>query len=275
MFRNLCRIVTTWPFLLGLGTLLANDDWFKRAHPGMLSGKLSDFAGIALVSLLLLAALPGRRRLAAAIVVAGFAWWKSPLSEPAIAALNACLSSPVGRTVDYTDLVALLVIPACADVASRPGDFALPGRTLRRLLLAPLIALTALALMATSVMPTRQEYQVRRVDRAPDLDREAVAQTIAQVAELHGLQCDNCANGAGSGRLVGDGIVLSYEFIGARSIAFKVEAFPNGFFFGASGKEKADRLRSALKSRLASDFKDLEYVEQLDPKPSALRPGKP
>ena len=275
MNRDLRQIVTTWPFLLALATLIANDAWLKHAHPGLLSGKLSDFAGIAVVGLLLLAALPRRRRLATAIVAVGFAWWKSPLSQPAIDAVNTWLSSPVGRVVDYTDLVALVVIPACAAVAARPTDYLLPGRTLRRLLLAPVIALTTLALMATSVIPTRQDYQVRSADRAPDLDRDAIARTVAQVAALYDLRCDDCTHATSGARFHDVGLTLQYEFVGARAISFDVEAYPNGFFFGASGKEKADRLRNELKSRLARDFRDLEYVEPLEPQANGAPPPKP
>lgn len=272
--RRLCQIVTTWPFLLSLATLIINDRWLKQAHPGWVTGKLSDFAGIAVVSLLLLAALPQRRRLVAGAVVIGFSWWKSPLSQFAIDVLNAHLSSIVGRTVDYTDLSAFLVMPACMSVTSRPQAFVLAGHAVRRMLLTPVAALTALALMATTVMPIRQDYQVRSSEGAPDLDRNAIAETIAQVAALYGLQCEDCTNKASTARFRGDGLRLWYEFVGARSIRFEVDAFPSGTFFGPGGQVKADRLRDALRSRLASDHRDLEYVERLDPKAADVWPPR-
>lgn len=64
---------------------------------------------------------------------------------------------------------------------------------------------------------------------------------------------------------------LRYIFTGAKSLSFQVLAFPGGLFFGASGQEKADRLRNDLKSHLASSYENLEYVEQLDPKPYGTR----
>lgn len=263
MLRNLFAIVTTWPFAFSLLALLVNDAWLKSAYPGVVSGKLSDFSGIAVVSFLLFTAQPHRPHLVGGIIVAAFAWWKSPLSQPAIDAANLFLPYHIGRTVDYSDLVALLVIPVCAAVTRHPSTFAIPGRTLRRLSLAPLVALTALGLMATSVMPTRQDYQVRRPDSAAELDRESIANTVAEVAAQHGLTCDECANPTGSGRYEGNGIHLRYIFIGTKTISFAVEAFPNGLFFGESGKDKADRLRADLKIRLGSSYKDLEYVERL------------
>jgi len=274
MIRRLCQILTTWPFLLTLATLIVNDRWLKQAHPGWVSGKLSDFAGIAIVSLLLLAALPQRRQLVVGAIVIGFSWWKSPLSQFAIDALNAHLSSTVGRTVDYADLSAFLVIPACMAVTSRPLAFVLAGPAVRRMLVAPVAALTALALMATTVIPTRQDYQIRSSEGAPDLDRNAIAETIAQVAALYGLQCEDCKNKTSTARFSGDGLRLRYEFVGARSLRFEVDAFAGGTFFGPGGQAKADRLRDALRSRLASDHRDLEYVEPLDPKAGDLRPPK-
>ena len=269
MLRNVSRIVTTWPFLLGLSTLLVNDAWFKGAYPGFLSGKLSDFAGIAIVGLLLLAAQPQRRRLVCGGIIVGFAWLKSTFSQPAIDAIDSLLSYPIGRTVDYADLIALVVLPACATVASNPSPFALRRRALRRLSIAPVALLTVLGLMATSVMPTRHDYQVRRADRAPVLDREAIAATIAEVAAAHGLRCGDCSGHSGGGRFDGDGLHLSYSFSGTRTVSFRVDALPDGIFFGARGREKADRLRDDLKSRLASSYEDLEYTERLGPTPSS------
>jgi hypothetical protein len=45
-------VLTTWPLLLALATLIVNDAWLKSAYPGLISGKLSDIAGIAVVALL-------------------------------------------------------------------------------------------------------------------------------------------------------------------------------------------------------------------------------
>ena len=125
--------------------------------------------------------------------------------------------------------------------------------------------------MATSVIPTRQDYQVRAIEDATELDRDSVSETIFQVATEHGLRCKDCTVGAVSGHFIGDGISLTYTFTSARSITFQVEALPNGLFFGATGEEKADRLRDDLKARLASSHKDLEYIEQLDPNPRSTR----
>ena len=256
-------IASTWPFVVSVLVLIANDAWLKQAYPGLVSGKLSDFSGIAIVSLLLLAANPKRRSLMYGLIISGFTWWKSPLSQPVIDAINLHLPSPIGRTIDYTDLLAFAVIPICALISARPMTFAVPNQTVRRLMLGPVVALTTLGLMATSVMPTRQEYQVRPTERAADLDRSAIAESVAQVAAKHGLVCDECSDRTSHAHYRGKGVFLKYAFTGSKGISFEVEAFPNGIFFGAGGREKADRLRNDLKDRLASSYRDLEYIEQL------------
>ena len=52
---------TSWPFLLSLILLLLNDLYLKWHHPGVISGKLSDFAGLFMVSLSLFTVFPGFR----------------------------------------------------------------------------------------------------------------------------------------------------------------------------------------------------------------------
>lgn len=264
MIQSLRTIVTTWPFVVSLLVLIINDAWLKGAYPGILSGKLSDFAGIAVVSFLLLSAQPQRSRLVYTVVFFGFAWWKSPLSQSAINAANALLPVSIGRTVDYSDLLATLVMPLCTAVASSPATFQIPGRAIRGLLLAPVVTLTMFGLMATSVMPTKQDYQIRRSGTSAYLERQSVAKAVAMVAGEHGLKCDRCDDPTNSARYEGNGMCLEYSFLEERAISFKVYAFSNGsLFFGRTDGAKADRLRADLKRRLASLYRDLEYVETL------------
>ena len=265
MKASLRQTVTTWPFLLALATLLANDFWFKRAWPGLVTGKLSDFAGIAIVSLLLFAAFPERRRLASFGIVIGFAWWKSPLSQPAI---DAWPFFPIGRTVDYTDLAAFLVMPACAVVARRPVRFALPGAALRRWLAAPLIALTGFALMATSQVNPRPyppcdtcapQLPASAPAAPPAPDHAAIERTVREVAARYGLQPDSRIPTL----LVGAHLELSYTFGGPRSLGIQIQASPMFLSWKGSVKKRIADLGGELKTRLGTDFKDLEVIERL------------
>jgi hypothetical protein len=59
--RNL-RTCTTPTFAVALAALLANDLYLRTHFPGVITGKLSDFAGLVVVSLVLLPLSPRRKR---------------------------------------------------------------------------------------------------------------------------------------------------------------------------------------------------------------------
>ncbi len=262
MMRRQCAMATTWPFLLGLVVLLLNDAWGKAAFPGLLTGKLSDFAGVAVVSLLLAAAFPRRRGLVYLAVVSAFTWWKSPWSQAAIEAFNAWGLMQIGRTVDLTDLIAFAVLPGCEAVARNVSAFAVPGATLRRALAAPVLALTALGLMATSSMPVRQHLEARSLPPAPALDRAIVAQVVSEVALSQRLRCMNCDKPGESPWFQGNDLSLTYETPDDRSIRIDVRTSGAPNFVGKSAKEKASLLQDTIKARLTARFPGLQFVER-------------
>ena len=89
--------------------LLLNDFVLKRSYPGWLTGKLSAFAGLFAFSVFALILLP--RRLSIVSLALAFALWKTPFSEPLISWWDSMALWPAGRTVDYTDLFAITIIP--------------------------------------------------------------------------------------------------------------------------------------------------------------------
>ena len=78
MRNRVLAIFTTWPFVLALAVLLVNDALLKQAYPGFITGKLSDFAGFAVVALPLFAAFPRHTRAIYLALIGAFLWWKSP-----------------------------------------------------------------------------------------------------------------------------------------------------------------------------------------------------
>jgi hypothetical protein len=262
--QNLRATLTTWPFVASVITLILNDAWLKGAYPGVLSGKLSDFAGVAIVTWLLLAVWPRRPWRVYAAVFIGFAWWKSPLSQPVIDAANLLLPVAIGRVVDYSDLLACLVMPLCARIALRPSAFAIPGHTLRRLLIAPVAGLTVFGLMATSQLPViPQDYRFHKPVSTGDLDRQAVANTVATIAERHGFKCFECDTPESQGEYRADLVTFKYSFTDDRTIAFQITIYMEGLIFVESGESEAIRFRDDLKRQLASLYPGLEYVEIL------------
>ncbi|MES3024536.1 MAG: hypothetical protein V4857_23455 [Pseudomonadota bacterium] len=264
MRNRLSSIITTWPFLIALSVLLLNDWWLKFAYPGSVTGKLSDVAGIAVVAMLLLAAWPARRRVIYLALSAFFLWWKSPLSAPMIAFVNSVAPLPIGRVVDYTDLLALAILPACRQLVANHAAYAISGPALRRLLLAPIACMTIVAITATSVMRTQQEYVVRRTAAGDALRVEELAEAINSAATGQGLACEKRADKLDGLTCRNNNLHMDYIFLDRDAVAFTIQAHPEGLFFGRSGTAQADALRAALKSVLAERFRGLEYVEQLN-----------
>lgn len=263
MHNRLTSILTTWPFIGVLTLLLINDWWLKYEYASFITGKLSDFAGITVIALLLFAAFPNRSKAIYFAISVIFLWWKSPASSFFIQHVNNWLPIPIGRTVDYTDLIALCVLPGCQYIVAGHVNYRWPWLRTRKLLITPVIAATFFGIMGTSVLPTRQEYSIRPTDSSAQLQREAIAEAIASVASAHGLLCLDCTVGTVQTSFSGNGITMTYSFETKNMVSFYIEAYPNGVFFGTRGQEKADALRNSLKSTLAKRFKGLEYIEQL------------
>ena len=265
--NRLTAVLATWPFIASLVTLLANDWWLKQAHPGLITGKLSDFAGIAVITMLLLAAATQKKPLILLAIATGFAWWKSPLSQPLLDSLNLYLPFTVGRTVDYTDLLALGVIPFCVPVASEPARFQLGLGRIRPLIVGLVAMTTVFAVSATSIRPTLVELKVSQRNPAAELNHTVIAAAVADLARKRDLECQECSDTSTGARYWGDGAHLSYSFPDSRTVVFRLEAFPDGvlFSFGDSGPEKARKLIAALRERLSRTYENLEFLERFPP----------
>jgi hypothetical protein len=258
-------VMASWPFLASLALLLLNDGWLKAAHGGIVTGKLSDFAGLAVVGLLLHAVWPRQAMRVDVGLALAFAWWKCPASQAFIDGFNALGWVRIGRVVDYSDLLALAVLPVCRAVARRADAYILPWPPVpRRMLAWPAGALTLLALMGTSVLPLRQQYDVRGNAPGYEFPREAVAAAIMAVAGRHGLKCLQCSQPTESATLSGDYITLIYVFVGPGAVSFTVLTTSKPDFFNATSQAKANALREDLKGEFARRFAGLEYVEPLE-----------
>lgn len=264
MSQSWVRTLSAWPFILCLTLLLSNDWWLKAASPGLITGKLSDFAGIAVVALLLFAAYPRRSVIVSLSISLTFLWWKSPASHWAIQTFNHLGLYQIGREQDYSDLFALLIIPFCLPVAKNPDRFALPWPRLRQWLTPPIAVITLFGIMGTSSMPTQQNYFIKTSNPAEPLPREQIAAVIATIAQDFHLICFECAHPNQSGHYSKDKLTLRYHFNDNGSVEFSVTSYTEGVTrFSASGEERAEELRAALKKELGQRWAHLEYVEPL------------
>jgi tetratricopeptide (TPR) repeat protein len=138
------------PIYLGAVTALAlNDHVLKQALPGVITGKLSDFAGLFAFAVFLSVAIRRHIPVIHALIAAAFVAWKSPLSDPLIEAWNATTPFRIARVVDYSDLVGLSVLPLSVAYLRRRWWTIAPGA-------ARAVAVATMSLLvfaATSKMP--------------------------------------------------------------------------------------------------------------------------
>jgi len=99
-------------FLSGLLLLLLNDHYLKWEFSNWITGKLSDLTGLLTFPMFLQFLFPrfSRRRVILVTAVL-FIFWKLPVSDPFIVIYNRAAIIPITRTVDYSDLMALAVLP--------------------------------------------------------------------------------------------------------------------------------------------------------------------
>jgi hypothetical protein len=113
-------LLSSFGFVTALLVLLLNDLVLKHVAGGFVTGKLSDFAGLFVFPLFWSALLPRHRVAIHCVTAALFVWWKLPVSQPSIDFWNLHAPWSIHRTVDPTDLPALIAVVAAYWFSSRP-----------------------------------------------------------------------------------------------------------------------------------------------------------
>jgi hypothetical protein len=109
--RNSLRLMQTNWFVFGLVLLLLNDFILKEAFGNWFTGKLSDFTGLFIFQLFWISFFPKYKKPILFSVCVLFIFWKSSLSGGFIHLWNNSAPFLINRTIDYTDLIALIVLP--------------------------------------------------------------------------------------------------------------------------------------------------------------------
>ena len=143
-------LLLNWIFIPGLILLFVNDHYLKWTYANWLTGKLSDFAGLLIFPMFLQFIFPRLYKTSVFITGLFFTFWKLPVSGPFIELYNRIAIIPITRTVDYTDLAALSVLPLSHFVIQRVEDFKI--KSFFNLSLNPLFLLipVSFVFMATS-----------------------------------------------------------------------------------------------------------------------------
>lgn len=111
MNRKRLNILVSPGFIICLTLLLLNDFFLKALLRNWFTGKLSDLAGMFIFPLFWIALFPELKIRIYVATALCFIFWKSAFSDLLINTWNDAVPLPIGRTVDYSDLVALTVLP--------------------------------------------------------------------------------------------------------------------------------------------------------------------
>lgn len=121
-------------FISSLLLLVLNDQYWKAAYGNWLTGKLSDFAALAVFVLLASAILPQYRKVIFLGTALFFIWFKSALSQPFLDMMAVSLHIRFYRVVDYSDLMALIILPIAYWIKPVPVSLKSPKPALLGLL---------------------------------------------------------------------------------------------------------------------------------------------
>jgi hypothetical protein len=75
-------------FISGLLILILNDFYLKYEYGNLITGKLSDFAGLLIFPIFMTSLFPGLKLYSSIIIGIGFLLWKSPVMTPVIDLVN-------------------------------------------------------------------------------------------------------------------------------------------------------------------------------------------
>ena len=178
---------------MSVAVLVLNDHVLKSLWPGVVSGKISDFAGLFAFPLFFSAFMPGRRAAIYWSTGAAFVLWKTAAVDPLLHMWNSLPLYELGRTKDATDLVALVILPPSYSYSLRATAIARGALARAAVCLATLIAFAATSFRTTfdyqSVYFTPISRQTL-VDTFYDLEREGydvfVARTPAEFGSMLG-----------------------------------------------------------------------------------------
>ena len=264
--NRLVSIAGSWPFVVSLALLLANDLYLKLEYPGLITGKLSDVAGIFLVTYLSVGVFPRARLALSALVAVLFAIWKSPASQWAIDTINSHLTVNIGRVVDYTDMLALAAIPLAWVCAARRSDFQI-SRRWNRVIAAPIVVVAFLGVTGTSVLMPAGNYSIRNNELDSRVEDSALLDAVRNVAEHYELQCTQCDALSETAHYYSDDmdfwVRIDKETNGVeyRLVVKKMTGFPlaNGDF------DLFHAFQRRLKYEIGKLSPNMVFVESLDP----------
>lgn len=189
-------------YICAVAGLLLNDHFLKRVIPGIITGKLSDVLGLFAFAVFFSVVLPRRATAVHAAIAVAFMVWKSPLSDVVISAWNAVMPFRIARVVDYSDLLALAVLPLSLAYLRRSWPILVAGKVQTiAVALVSLFAFTATAHAPGQphLSAGRQEVRKGEYERAIREYDQAITQwpNLAEAFYLRGIAKLNSGDTSG------------------------------------------------------------------------------
>jgi hypothetical protein len=264
-------------FLLSLALLLLNDFVLKAAFHNWVTGKLSDVSGLTAFTLFCCAIFPKQIRTVGFVTTLMFTFWKSEYSQGLIDFINAFVPFHIGRTIDYTDLLALPAVWLACYFAPTLRLWKMSQLKVVMVAGISLVAFTGTTVINSHIVRKTAEISPSR-NSEKNFDTEASLKAIFDgAAERHGMKCSVC-DPLSKGRLyVKDessrgGISLSTNFDSTQSSLFyEVRAFS----LGGEPKEKktVDALQDELQKALRATYPSLEINDTKPPRSKTIQLG--
>lgn len=138
-------------FITGLLVLILNDLILKWYFSNVITGKLSDFSGLLILPIFISYFLARTRKSIALIIGILFVIWKSHLSSPVIEYINSLSFFRFRRVVDYTDLMALTILPVSHYVINGELFKTVKKRQSLRYYRSSILLISSIAFISTSM----------------------------------------------------------------------------------------------------------------------------
>lgn len=255
------NLLATPLFVFSVLLLAFNDFVLKAAFHNWLTGKISDVTGLIAFTLLGCAIWPAHRRVLGFAVSIGFMFWKSPYSQCLINIANAIFPFNIGRTVDYSDFLALPVVWLVCRYAStlRPWET-------QQWLIRVFAVISLIVFSATTYIP---RYGISKsATLSATYDKNSLEQfekelqiIFDNIATAHDLFCITC-DSVSTGRLYSKSqtepfeLTLTVNFDAQRAVVF--------FDIQTRGpkaskmEHEVDIIRSEIENKLQNKYPDLK-----------------
>ena len=181
MTERRLQILGSPGFLIGLFLLLANDFVFKEQFHNAFTGKLSDFAGLFAFSLFWIAFFPRQKTFICVAIGVLFVFWKSAYSQFLINGWNSLPFFGIQRTVDYSDLWALLIVPLSFVYAKVSSAVIVRPKLIHAIAIVSIVAFTATQYSHKESFNNRYPFQSSKkelLERISKLPKDEVSNSF-------------------------------------------------------------------------------------------------